>query len=38
MEVSAGQAIVRVLEAEGVTAVFGIPGGHTLAIYDALYD
>ena len=36
--ISAGQAIVRVLEAEGVTAVFGIPGGHTLPIYDALYD
>lgn len=35
---SAGQAIVRVLEAEGVKAVFGIPGGHTLPIYDALYD
>jgi len=36
--ISAGQAIVRVLEAEGVQAVFGIPGGHTLPIYDALYD
>lgn len=35
---SAGQAVVRVLEAEGVRAVFGIPGGHTLPIYDALYD
>jgi len=36
--ISAGQAIVRVLEAEGVKAVFGVPGGHTLGIYDALYD
>jgi acetolactate synthase-1/2/3 large subunit len=36
--ISAGQAVVRVLEAEGVTAVFGVPGGHTLPIYDALYD
>ena len=36
--VSAGQAIVEVLKAEGVRAVFGIPGGHTLPIYDALYD
>jgi acetolactate synthase-1/2/3 large subunit len=35
---SAGQAIVHVLQAEGVKAVFGIPGGHTLPIYDALYD
>ena len=35
---SAGEAIVRILEAEGVKAVFGIPGGHTLPIYDALYD
>ena len=34
----AGQAIVEVLKAEGVKAVFGIPGGHTLPIYDALYD
>ena len=38
MEVSAGRAIVDVLKAEGVKAVFGIPGGHTLGIYDALYD
>ena len=38
MEVSAGRAIVDVLKAEGVNAVFGIPGGHTLGIYDALYD
>ena len=38
MEVSAGRAIVDVLRAEGVKAVFGIPGGHTLGIYDALYD
>ena len=36
--VSAGQAVVDVLKAEGVKAVFGIPGGHTLPIYDALYD
>lgn len=36
--ISAGQAIVRVLEAEGTTVVFGVPGGHTLPIYDALYD
>jgi acetolactate synthase I/II/III large subunit len=36
--VSAGRAIVDILAAEGVQAVFGVPGGHTLGIYDALYD
>lgn len=35
---NAGRAIVRILQAEGVKAVFGIPGGHTLPIYDALFD
>lgn len=35
---SAGRAIVEVLKAERVRAVFGMPGGHTLSIYDALYD
>ena len=35
--VKAGQAIVDVLKAEGVKAVFGMPGGHVLGIYDALY-
>ncbi len=37
-EITAGRAIVQVLKAEGVRAVFGLPGGHTLPIYDALYD
>jgi acetolactate synthase-1/2/3 large subunit len=37
-QMSAGRAIVEVLKAEGVRAVFGMPGGHTLSIYDALYD
>ncbi len=31
-----GQAVVAVLSAHGVDTVFGIPGGHNLAIYDAL--
>ena len=31
--VKAGQAIVDVLKAEGVKAVFGMPGGHVLGIY-----
>ena len=34
----AGRAIVDVLKAEGVRFVFGLPGGHVLGIYDALYD
>ncbi|MGH2346289.1 MAG: thiamine pyrophosphate-binding protein [Chloroflexota bacterium] len=33
-----GQAVVSALKAHGVEAVFGIPGAHTLAIYDALRD
>lgn len=33
-----GEAVVRVLEANGVDTVFGIPGVHTLEIYDALYQ
>jgi acetolactate synthase-1/2/3 large subunit len=32
-----GQAVVRALEAHGVEVVFGIPGVHTLRIYDALH-
>jgi acetolactate synthase-1/2/3 large subunit len=37
-QITGGQAIVRVLERLGVEVVFGIPGVHTLEIYDALYD
>src|SRR6185437_16530599 len=33
-----GQAVVAALKAHGVDAVFGIPGAHTLALYDALQD
>jgi thiamine pyrophosphate-dependent acetolactate synthase large subunit-like protein len=33
-----GQAAIRALEANGVDTVFGIPGVHTLEIYDALID
>jgi acetolactate synthase-1/2/3 large subunit len=36
--ITAGRAIVDVLAAEGVRHLFGLPGGHVLAIYDALYD
>ena len=30
--------IVRILEEAGVEYVFGLPGGGTMAIFDALYD
>ena len=33
-----GQAVVRALAEHGVDVVFGIPGVHTLALYDALID
>ncbi len=33
-----GRAVVETLDAWGVDVVFGIPGVHTLALYDALYD
>jgi len=36
--VTVGQAIVDALVAEGVRTVFGLPGGHVIGIYDALYD
>jgi sulfopyruvate decarboxylase TPP-binding subunit len=36
--INAGRAVVDVLKAEGVRFVFGLPGGHVLRIYDALYD
>ena len=32
-----GRAVVETLDAWGVDVVFGIPGVHTLALYDALY-
>ena len=37
-ELTAGQAVVEVLKAEGTRCVFGLPGGHVIDIYDALYD
>ena len=33
-----GDAVLRVLEANNVDTIFGIPGVHTLDIYDALID
>jgi len=37
-DVSVAEAICRVLEDAGIDHVFGMPGGLTLPIYDALYD
>jgi acetolactate synthase I/II/III large subunit len=37
-EVATREAIVRVLEQAGIDAVFGMPGGNTGVIYNALYD
>ena len=36
MRMTGGEAVVRSLAAHGVDTVFGIPGTHNLAIYDAL--
>jgi acetolactate synthase-1/2/3 large subunit len=35
--ITGGQVVVEILKAEGVRFVFGLPGGHTLPIYDAIY-
>ena len=35
---SGGHAVVEILKAEGVKAFFGLPGSHTLDIYDGLYQ
>jgi acetolactate synthase-1/2/3 large subunit len=37
-DVRPGEAIVRVLEEAGVDAVFGMVGGETFRLFDALYD
>lgn len=34
--IQAGAAIAKILRAQGVERVYGIPGGHVLSIYDAL--
>lgn len=38
MEMTGAQIIVETLKREGVRHVFGIPGGSSLPIFDALYD
>ena len=35
---SGSQALVQGLWSEGVRAIFGIPGGQIMPVYDALYD
>ena len=37
-EITGGAAAIAAIEAAGVDVVFGIPGVHTLALYDALHD
>lgn len=37
-QISGSVAILEALLAEGVDVIFGIPGGATIAIYDALFD
>lgn len=37
MKMTGGQSIIETLRSGGITSVFGIPGVHNLAIYDALY-
>jgi len=37
-KLTGGQAVVHTLAAEGVRAVFGVPGVHNLDIYDTLLD
>src|SRR3989442_8408175 len=36
-KMTGGQLLVECLVRHGVEVVFGIPGAHTMAIYDALY-
>ncbi|MDQ0640288.1 acetolactate synthase-1/2/3 large subunit [Pedobacter sp. W3I1] len=38
VRISGSVAILEALVAEGVDVIFGIPGGASIAIYDALYD
>ncbi len=38
MQITGAQAIVKVLEEEGVDTVFGYPGGQVIPLYNALYD
>ena len=37
-KMNGAQMVVKALEDEGVTTVFGLPGGTVISLYDALYD
>lgn len=36
--ITGSEALMRSLQAEGVTTIFGYPGGAIMPVYDALYD
>lgn len=36
--ISGAEALMRSLQAEGVSTIFGYPGGSIMPVYDALYD
>lgn len=36
-KLTAGEVIIRIMKAEGVRHVFGLPGGHILPLYDGIY-
>lgn len=36
--ITGAEALMRSLEHEGVTTLFGYPGGAIMPVYDALYD
>lgn len=38
MRITGAQAVVKILEIEGIKVVFGYPGGAILPVYDALMD
>jgi len=38
VEMSGAEAVIEALKREGVSVIFGIPGGANLPIYDELYD
>ena len=38
VEMTGSEALIEALRLEGVTGIFGLPGGANLPIYDSLYD
>ena len=37
-KIKGSEALMLALKNEGVTAIFGYPGGSIMPVYDALYD